>query len=93
MRRSLLLIILTIVGSLQPLFSQEANQKLRELFLDGEYFFLSEDYEEALYSYNTLYKRGYADNANINYRIGLCYINIPGEKAVWHYDEFVVLFR
>ncbi len=49
--------------------------------MDGEYFFLSDDYEEALYSYNTLYKRGYADNGNINYRIGQCYINIPGEKG------------
>jgi outer membrane protein OmpA-like peptidoglycan-associated protein/tetratricopeptide (TPR) repeat protein len=81
MRRPLLLIILIFVSCLQSLFAQEANQKLKELFLDGEYFFLSEDYEEALYSYNTLYKRGYADNGNINYRIGQCYLNIPGEKG------------
>ena len=81
MKQPLLLIILICVCSIQSLFSQEANQKLRELFLDGEYFFLSEDYEEALYSYNTLFKRGYADNANINYRIGQCYLNIPGEKS------------
>lgn len=81
MRRPLLLIIILLISVIQTLFSQDANQKLRELFLDGEYFFLSEDYEEALYSYNTLYKRGYADNSNINYRIGLCYLNIPGEKS------------
>jgi Outer membrane protein and related peptidoglycan-associated (lipo)proteins len=70
-----------LISVIQTLFSQDANQKLRELYLDGEYFFLSEDYEEALYSYNTLYKRGYADNGSINYRIGLCYLNIPGEKS------------
>lgn len=81
MRRPLLLIIILLISVIQTLFSQDANQKLRELYLDGEYFFLSEDYEEALYSYNTLYKRGYADNGSINYRIGLCYLNIPGEKS------------
>ena len=81
MKRLLLLTILVCICSVKMLFAQEANQKLKELFLDGEYFFLSEDYEEALYSYNTLYKRGYADNANINYRIGQCYLNIPGEKS------------
>ena len=81
MKRHLLLAILICINGLNSLFSQEANVKLRELFLDGEYFFLSEDYEEALYSYNTLYKRGFADNANINYRIGQCYLNIPGEKS------------
>jgi len=81
MKRLLLLIALICICSIESLFAQEANQKLKELFLDGEYFFLSEDYEEALYSYNTLYKRGYADNANINYRLGQCYLNISGEKS------------
>lgn len=81
MKRPLLLIVLLCLYSATSLLAQEANQKLKELFLDGEYFFLSEDYEEALYSYNILYKRGYADNANINYRIGVCYLNIPGEKV------------
>jgi outer membrane protein OmpA-like peptidoglycan-associated protein len=80
MKRPLLLIVLVFLSASNTLFSQDTDVKLRELFLDGEYFFLSEDYEEALYSYNTLYKRGYADNANINYRIGQCYLNIPGEK-------------
>ena len=30
--------------------------------------------------YDKLHKRGYKDNANINYRMGICYLNIPGEK-------------
>lgn len=60
--------------------SQDLNPNLKELYLDGEYFFLYEEYEEALYSFNTIYKRGGANNANINYRIGQCYLNIPGEK-------------
>ncbi|NJK98533.1 MAG: tetratricopeptide repeat protein [Bacteroidales bacterium] len=28
-----------------------------------------------------IYKRGYDDNGNINYRIGQCFLNIPGEKS------------
>jgi len=27
-----------------------------------------------------VYKRGYKDNPNINYRIGICYLAIPGQK-------------
>lgn len=81
MKRPLLLIVLLFFCAFNTLFSQDENVKLRELFLDGEYFFLSEDYDEALYSYNTLYKKGYVNNANINYRIGQCYLSIPGEKS------------
>ncbi len=79
MKRPLLL-FWAFVLVLMPATAQKSPQNLRQLFLDAEYFFLNEDYEEALYSYNTLYKRGNAENANINYRIGLCYLNIQGEK-------------
>jgi tetratricopeptide (TPR) repeat protein len=79
MKRPLLLIWAFILV-LMPVGAQKTTQNLKQLFLDAEYFFLNEDYEEALYSYNTLYKRGNTDNANINYRIGQCYLNIPGEK-------------
>jgi outer membrane protein OmpA-like peptidoglycan-associated protein len=79
MKKPLLLIFVYLFCA-KMLFSQGINANLKELFLDAEYFFLYEEYEEALYSYNTLYKRGGADNANINYRIGQCYLNISGEK-------------
>ncbi len=35
---------------------------------------------DALYDYLEIYNNGYKDNANINYRIGICYLNIPGQK-------------
>lgn len=79
MKRSLLLLLIFILAGL-PMAAQKSSQNLKQLFLDAEYFFLNEDFEEALYSYNTIYKRGNANNANINYRIGQCYLNIPGEK-------------
>lgn len=81
MKRPLLLTVVTSFLFLSHLFSQDANEKLKDVFLDAEYFLLNENYLEAVYSYNILYKKGYENVANINYRIGQCYLNIPGEKA------------
>ena len=78
MKKSLLLCLIFVISIIK--LSGQASENLKQLFLDAEYFFMYEDYEEALYSYNTLYKRGYTDNGNINYRIGQCYLNISGEK-------------
>ena len=50
-------------------------------FNDGEFFLAEEDYEEALYAFGKVYNKGYQDNAYINYRMGLCLINIPGRKT------------
>ena len=69
--------ILTLVFLVASSFGQEAKRD----FNDGEFFLAMEDYEEALYAYNQVYRAGYQDNANINYRIGLCLLNIPGRKT------------
>jgi outer membrane protein OmpA-like peptidoglycan-associated protein len=50
-------------------------------FNDGEFFLAQEDYEEALYAFSKVYEKGNQDNAYINYRMGLCLINIPGRKT------------
>lgn len=65
--------------------------ELKENFLDAEFFFAQEEYSDALYEYLELYNNGYQDVANINYRIGICYLNIPGQKdqAVPHLVEAV----
>lgn len=67
---------LTITSTL---FSQSRFEK--ETFEDAEYFFATESYRDALPLYLQLLKRNYRDNGNILYRIGICYLNIPGEKA------------
>lgn len=46
---------------------------------DGNYFFLFEKYEKALNSYLIAYEKD-PGNANINYKIGLCYLNMPEIK-------------
>ncbi len=53
---------------------------VREAFDDAEFFYLQEDFKEALSSYLKVYKRGYQKNANINFRIGVCYLNTTAEK-------------
>lgn len=49
-------------------------------FYDGEFFLAEEEYRDALLAFQKVYNAGYEDNANINYRIGICYLNLPGEK-------------
>ncbi len=60
--------------------AQNNDETLREYFLDAEFFLEQEAYVDALYDYLEVYNRGFEDNANINYRIGVCYLNIPGQK-------------
>lgn len=60
--------------------AQTEDKKLKEVFLDAEYFFLNEDYDEAITNYLAIYRRGFEENGNINYRIGQCYLRISDEK-------------
>ena len=70
-----------ILLSLLQLAGQTIDKsELKEYFLDAEFFFAQEEYSDALYDYLELYNNGYRDNANINYRMGVCYLNIPGQK-------------
>ncbi len=61
-------------------YSQKYQEVLKQIFLDAEYFLMDESYTDALLEYQKLLPRGYENSANINYRIGVCYLNIPGEK-------------
>lgn len=63
------------------LLSQEREIPIKEYFEDAEFFLAQEYYIDALYDFMEVYNNGYQDNANINYRIGICYLNIPGQKA------------
>lgn len=51
----------------------------RRVFVDAEYYFLYEDYRDALPLYMELHN-AFPDNANVACRIGLCYLNTPNEK-------------
>ena len=58
----------------------DENVGLKEYYADAEFFLAQEFYADALHDYLEISKRGFADNANINYKIGICYLNIPGQK-------------
>ncbi len=75
MRRLFLLTTFCLLSSLI------IAQNVKVDFNDGEFFLAEEDYEEALYAFGKVYNKGYQDNAYINYRMGLCLINIPGRKT------------
>ena len=60
------------------LFPQEIKP-LQDTFLESEYFFLNGDYSDALPGYLAIYEK-IPENANIAYRIGVCYLNISGSK-------------
>jgi outer membrane protein OmpA-like peptidoglycan-associated protein/tetratricopeptide (TPR) repeat protein len=51
----------------------------RTIFTDAEYYFLFNDFPEALPLYQKLLNEK-TENANLNYRIGRCYLSIPGMK-------------
>jgi hypothetical protein len=79
MKRLVLLswLLATFINS--DLISQ-SKEEIRNNFYDAESWILFEAYQDALPLYLQLLK-SYPDNANFKYRIGQCYINIPGEKA------------
>jgi hypothetical protein len=79
MKRLVLLtwLLATIINS--DMFSQSKDE-LRNNFYDAESWILFEAYQDALPLYQQLV-RSYPDNANFKYRLGQCYINIPGSKT------------
>lgn len=75
---------LLILNMLMQLFimtsySQVNDKKLKDNFLYGEYYLTNLLYRDALPFYLSIYQKD-SLNANINYKIGKCYLNIRGEK-------------
>ena len=74
-----LALLFTVLFCLNALIkAQEYDEKV--YFSDAEYFFVQEFYIDALSDFLEVSKHGHEDNANLNYMIGVCYLNIPGQK-------------
>lgn len=58
--------------------SAQSSKELKNIFAQAESYFLYEEYELANPLYILLET---PDNLNIKYKIGTCYLNIPGEKS------------
>lgn len=72
-------VCLFIIISLSVSSFAQDKKILQNSFLEAEYFFLNEDYSDALIYYLQLYEQ-LPENSNLAYRIGTCYLNIPGKK-------------
>jgi len=57
--------------------SSQSSEEMKKIFAQAESYFLYEEYELANQLYILLES---PDNMNIKYKIGTCYLNIPGEK-------------
>jgi len=77
MRRVVLFIFITVLLTIN-VFGQK-DSYFKRVFVDAEYYLLYEEYRDALPLYLEIQKT-YPENANIYYRIGQCYLNIPTEK-------------
>ncbi|MGC9470583.1 MAG: tetratricopeptide repeat protein [Bacteroidales bacterium] len=78
MKRYTLLIILVSLLFTYNGSSQEGID-WRERFKEANAYFLYEEYNEALPIYLQML-REFPNNHNIRYRIGVCYLNTPGQK-------------
>ena len=74
------IVISTILVVWLPLFVlSQTRTEIDETYRNANSYFYFEDYEEALALYQKIYHLQ-PDNYNLNFRIGFCYLNIPGNK-------------
>jgi hypothetical protein len=66
--------------SLSSLLYAQKSTKLKEMHEDAEFFFDREDYNEAIVYYLQLIDNGYV-SSNIDFKVGVCYMNMPGEET------------
>jgi len=76
--KKIILIIYLITTIFAGIYSQDKS-KIKEYFIEAEYYLLYEDYLEALPFYLKIDNSSYT-NANIKYRIGMCYLYSDLEK-------------
>jgi outer membrane protein OmpA-like peptidoglycan-associated protein len=62
-----------------PLNAQIDQKEFKKTFLEAEYFFLTEEFEEAVFIYLELLKAD-PTNYNLKFLIGACYLSIYGKK-------------
>jgi len=60
-------------------YSQDNYKQLKDNYFYGEYYLSNNQHREALPFFQSVFDSD-SSNANINYKIGKCYINIRGEK-------------
>lgn len=59
--------------------AQKITPVTREMYTEAEEYMLAGEYKEALPLYTNLYEKGFT-TANIQFKIGECLLNLPGQK-------------
>lgn len=72
-------ILVSLICLLTITLRAQTKREIEETYKDANSYFYFEDYEEALALFLQVYKHQ-PDNSNLNYKIGFCYLNIPGSK-------------
>lgn len=78
MKKKLLFLCLSIFST--SAFSQEGKGSYRENFVQGNYLILEQNYSLALKYFKDAYQID-SSNANINYKVGICYLESATEKS------------
>ncbi len=76
--RQVAYICLILLIILPEALSQD-KKLFKKTFLEAEYSFMTDEYQEALHLYRELLKTD-PDNANLHFLAGACYLSIYGEK-------------
>jgi len=76
-----LLFMLLLASLSLPFLNGQTREEIREFFEEGEYFFSRGDYQEAAYYFRRVIDK-YPDNPNYNFKLGECYLNIPGNETL-----------
>lgn len=86
--KKILVFFLIIISSVCSYSQKPDNYK--RMFIDAEYYLLFNEYREALPLYLEVYNAK-RDNANISYRLGECYLNMPKQEgnAIRYLEEAV----
>ena len=82
MRKTGLIFILILINTYSLLSQGKDDKKeFKRKFIDAEYFFLLEEFEESAFLYAELLNED-PTNANLKFMVGASYLSIPGKKTL-----------
>ena len=61
--------------------SGQTREEIKEFFDEGTFFFNRAEYKEAAYYFKRVVEY-HQDNAHYNFKVGECYLNLPGEESL-----------
>lgn len=77
--KNIFFFLIFIIFPIASLYAQQVQLNDEEQFDDAEYFFATEEYEEAFFIFKQLVEK-FPDNANLNFRAGMSLLNIEGRE-------------